>query len=382
MLVTVTPSHDADRPLRIVLAIGSLAVGGTETQLVKLAAGLMARGHEVHVIALRCAGPLQAELQLMGIPTRIFAYGGLRLRNGSGKRSLRVLSREAGQLLAVWRHLKNLRPDVCHAFLFTCYTHVLPLASAAGVPVRVNGRRGAPPPTPTGLLRKVLDLAGHRSSSLYISNSQAIARELTRMEKVRPCRVKVIANCVELPARTADVVRQPPCGIVVANLIGYKGHADLVEALALLEAPPRMCIVGDGPERERLATLIEARRLGHVVELTGAVPDARELLAVHQFAVLPSHAEGLPNAVLEAMAAGLPVIATSVGGVPEVVIDGVTGILVPPKAPAELAAAITRIVASPPLRVKLGSAARQTAERFSVSACAARHEAAYRAQPR
>jgi glycosyltransferase involved in cell wall biosynthesis len=382
VLVTVTPSDDADRPLRIVLAIGSLAVGGTETQLVKLAAGLMARGHEVHVIALRCAGPLQAELQSMGIPTRIFAYSGLRLRDGSGKRSWRLLFGQADQLFAIWRHLKSLRPDVCHAFLFTCYTHVLPLARAAGVPARVNGRRGASPPTPTGVLRKLFDLAGHRSSSLYISNSRAIARELTQVEKVPPHGVKVIANCVELPATTADVVRQPPCGIVVANLIGYKGHADLVEALALLEAPPRMCFVGDGPEREHLAALIEARRLGHVVELRGAVPDARELLAAYQFAVLPSHAEGLPNAVLEAMAAGLPVIATSVGGVPEIVIDGVTGILVPPMAPAELAAAIARIVAGPPLRVKLGSAARRTAERFSVATCAARHEAAYRAQLR
>jgi glycosyltransferase involved in cell wall biosynthesis len=367
-----------DRPLRIVLSIGSLQVGGTESQLVKLAGRLAARGHDVHVVAVRCGGPYERDLRALGVPATVFSYGGLRLRDHTGRRSARVLIAETRKLLGLWRHLRALRPDVCHGFLFTCYTHVLPLAWAAGVPARVNGRRGASPATPTGVLRAVLDFAGHRATNLYVTNSRALGAELVRAEGVPAGRIATIPNGVELPARTADPSRRPARGVVVANLIAYKGHADLVEALALLTEPPEVRLVGEGPERARLTALIRARGLEHVVTLAGAEPDARARLADYQFAVLPSHAEGLPNAVLEAMAAGLPVVATSVGGVPEVLTDGVTGLLVPPHDPAALATAIARLVGDPDLRRAMGAAGRRAAARLSVDECAARHEAVYR----
>jgi glycosyltransferase involved in cell wall biosynthesis len=370
------------RPLRVALAIGSLQVGGTESQLVKLAGGLTARGHEVHVLALGRGGPYEEELRALGVPTRVFGFGGLRLRGADGRRSPRPLLTELGRLLAVWRHLRALRPDVCHAFLFTCYTHVLPLAWLAGVPVRVNGRRGDPPPAPTGALRRLLDLTARRSSTLYVTNSRALSARLTRVDRVPPNRIKMIENGVEPAREAADPARCPPRGIVVANLIAYKGHADLIEAMALLEKPPYLCLVGDGPEHGRLAALVRARRLDHVVTLAGGVPDARALLASFQFAVLPSHQEGLPNAVLEAMAAGLPLVATEVGGVPDVVTDGETGLLVPPRDPSALAKAIERLAADPELRAAMGAAGRRVAARLSVEECAARHEAAYRAPPR
>jgi glycosyltransferase involved in cell wall biosynthesis len=372
-------AQTAARPLRIVLCVGSLQIGGTESQLVKLAGRLTARGNEVHVVAMRSGGPYQKDLRALGVPTRVFSYGGLRMRGPTGRRDPRIPLAETRELIAIWRHLRALRPDVCHAFLFTCYTHVLPLAWLAGVPARVNGRRGASPPTPTGALRAVLDLVGHRSSTLYVTNSHALGAELVRDEKVPTGRIRVIANGVESPDRVADPARDPARGIVVANLIDYKGHADLIEALAQLATPPPIRLVGEGPERERLTALVAARRLGHVVRLVGAVPDARALLADYQFAVLPSHAEGLPNAVLEAMAAGLPVIATRVGGVPEVVADGVTGFLVSPHDPPALAAAIERLTCDPELRRALGAAGRRAAERLTLDECAARHEAAYRA---
>jgi glycosyltransferase involved in cell wall biosynthesis len=374
----MTPARDIGRPLRIVLSIGSLQVGGTESQLVKLAARLAARGHDVHVMAVCHGGPYEESLRNLGIPTRVFGYGGLRLRNGTGKRSPRVLVAETRKLLAMWSHLRRLRPDVCHGFLFTCYTHVLPLAWAAGVPIRVNGRRGASPPTPTGLLRAVLDFIGHHSSTLYVTNSRAQAERLVREENVPAHRVEVIANGVEPHEKHADPSRRPARGIVVANLIAYKGHADLIEALAVLRTPPPLCLVGEGPERGRLTELIRARGLEHVVTLAGAVPDARDLFEHYEFAVLPSHGEGLPNAILEAMAAGLPVIATAVGGVPEIVSDGITGILVPARAPAELAAAIETVAGDPLLRSRMGTAGREHAARLSVDECAARHETVYR----
>lgn len=371
------------RPLRIVLVIGSLRIGGTETQVVRLAVDLRARGHDVHIVAISRGGPLDTELRSAGVGVRVFAYGGLRLRDDDGGwRSPRALLQGAGELLALWRHFRELRADVCHAFGFTCYTIALPLAWVAGVPVRVNGRRGASPQSPTGIRRRALDLASRLSSTVYVCNSRAGARDLGRNEKVPGDRIVVIPNSVGVPTSVADVGQQPPSGVVVANLLYYKGHADLVEALARLETPPHMCFVGDGPERDDLVALIRSRGLEGTVRLAGTVPVASRLLSSYQFAVLPSHVEGLPNAVLEAMAAGLPVIATAVGGVPEIVTDGVTGLLVRPHDPRELAAAIARLAGDPRLRVRLGAQGRRVAERLSVQSAAARHEAVYRADPR
>ncbi|MBC6464928.1 glycosyltransferase [Actinomadura alba] len=375
----MTRSRSGGDRMTIVLAVGSLRLGGTEHQVVKLAVGLRDRGHDVHVIALRYGGPLRSALKAAGVPVRVFAYDGVRQRDGAGRLSPRGSLTHLGRLLALWRYFRSLRPDVCHAFLFGCYTRVLPLAWAAGVPVRVNGRRGATPPSPLGVRREILDFLGRRASSLYVCNSRAGADELVRRERVPARRVVVISNGVDLPDTVADVEGRPARGIVVANLIHYKGHADLVDALTLLARPPKMTFVGEGPERDALTRLVGARGLTGTVELTGAVPDARPLFLAHQFAVLPSHQEGLPNAVLEAMAAGLPVITTTVGGIPEIVTDGVTGLLVPPRDPAALADMIERVAADPGLRLRLGTAARRAAEDFGVPRCAARHEAAYRA---
>lgn len=371
-------ARDDIRPLRIVLVIGSLQIGGTETQVLKLATDLKRRGHDVHVVAISYGGPLESELRASGVGMRVFAHGGLRLKDATGWRSPRELLKEVRELAALRRYFRSLRPDVCHAFGFTCYTIALPLAWSAGVPVRVNGRRGAPPPIPTGIQRKLLELASRLSSTTYICNSHAGARELRRQESVPSRRIAVIPNSVGIPASVANVKRQPPTGVVIANLLPYKGHADLVEALAALEVPPQMCFIGEGPEREKLTVLIKNRGLEHVIHLAGTVRLATRLLQKYQFAVLPSHEEGLPNAALEAMAAGLPIIATAVGGVPEIVADGVNGVLVRPHEPLELAAAIACVTNDPDLRCKLGIEGRRVAERLSAQSTAASHEVAYR----
>jgi glycosyltransferase involved in cell wall biosynthesis len=165
---------------------------------------------------------------------------------------------------------------------------------------------------------------------------------------------------------------------VVASLRAVKGHLDLLAALATLADPPRVCLVGDGPDRAAILAAVDRLGLAGVVELAGHRPDARTVLPGYQFAVLPSHHEGLPNAVLEAMAAGLPVVATAVGAVPDVVADGVTGFVVPPRAPEALAAAIGRLAGDPALRTRFGTAARVRAGDFTVASCVDDHEATYR----
>ncbi|HEV7898102.1 MAG TPA: glycosyltransferase [Planosporangium sp.] len=365
------------RRLRVVLAVGALQVGGTETQLVKLAIGLRERGHDVHVLALSGGGPLETPLHAAGVPVRMFCYAGLAVPWRGGGLSVRGLIDGLRVLGTVWRYLRTLRPDVCHAFLFSCYSLILPLARAAGVPVRASGRRGATPP-PVGSRDLLFHTLGRASSSVVVCNSHDGADEAVRRDRYRPARLRVIPNGVDLPDTLADVAAQPARGVMIANLIAYKGHEDLIAALSRLAWPPPMCLIGDGPERARLAALIGSHGLDGVVELAGARAQASRFLPEYQFAVLASHHEGLPNAVLEAMAAGLPVVATAVGGVPEIISDGETGLLVAPHAPAELAAAIARVAGDPALRVRLGAAAREAAAALSMLTCVERHERLYR----
>ncbi|NJC74293.1 glycosyltransferase [Planosporangium thailandense] len=365
------------RPLRVVLAVGTLRVGGTETQLVKLAVGLRERGHDVHVLALSKGGPLEEPLRAAGVDVRVFGYAGMPLSGAPGYRKVRMVAAGLRELLAVGRHLRALRPDVCHAFLFTGYSLVLPLARAAGVPVRVAGRRGATPP-PVGRRNRLFHALGRGAATAMVCNWRAGAEEAVQRDGYPTDRVRVIPNGVDLPGAHADVTRQPAHGVMIANLIAYKGHDDLLAALASLPAPPRVRLIGDGPQRAHLDQLCRGYGLDDVVEFAGGLRGASRYLPEHQFAVLASHEEGLPNAVLEAMAAGLPVVATTVGGVPELITDGETGLLVPPHAPTELAAAIARLAGDPALRARLGAAAREAATAYSTPACVERHEALYR----
>jgi glycosyltransferase involved in cell wall biosynthesis len=142
----------------------------------------------------------------------------------------------------------------------------------------------------------------------------------------------------------------------------------------------RLLIAGDGPERPRLVSEIARLGLDGAVELLGTRGDVHELLAAADVFVLSSESEGMPMSVLEAMAAGLPVVASAVGGVPEVVRDGETGALVPPRDPVALAEAIRLLVADPALRQRFGDAGRRRVEReFAVADFRRAHLELYRA---
>ncbi|MGC8834369.1 MAG: glycosyltransferase family 4 protein, partial [Armatimonadota bacterium] len=129
-----------------------------------------------------------------------------------------------------------------------------------------------------------------------------------------------------------------------------------------------LVLVGDGPERKNLANLCSALRLNDRVRLVGFAPDAGELIAAFDILTLPSLSEGLPNVVLEAYAKAVPIVASAVGGVPEVVHHGETGLLVKPKDPGALASAIAKLLASPSEAQRMGRAGFElVANRFSTA---------------
>jgi glycosyltransferase involved in cell wall biosynthesis len=210
-------------------------------------------------------------------------------------------------------------------------------------------------------------------ATVVIANSERVARDVHKRELVRHRRVTVIYNGVDIPEGSADAGRQPPTAVVVANLIHYKGHADLLRALTAVRAPLTVRLIGDGPERASLEMLTESLGLSERVTFEGARKSAAAAFLEAQIAILPSHEEGLPNAVLEAMAAGVPVVATSVGGLPELVVDDVTGFLVPARSPTALASAIEELAGNPAMRRRMGSAGRARARNFAWTTCTDRH---------
>jgi glycosyltransferase involved in cell wall biosynthesis len=150
------------------------------------------------------------------------------------------------------------------------------------------------------------------------------------------------------------------------SLTKEKGHADLIRAAALLHRRKlsdfRVVLAGDGPERESLIRLARKLDVEREVTVAGFQKNIRPYYRLVTLLALASHSEGFPNVMLEAMAAGLPIAATSVGGIPEALGDNVTGLMVPPGEPESLANAMLGLLIDPGLRISLAAAANKKAE--------------------
>jgi glycosyltransferase involved in cell wall biosynthesis len=177
-------------------------------------------------------------------------------------------------------------------------------------------------------------------------------------------RTLVIHNAVDVAAFAApDRPRGIPQVVSIGRFAFPKDFATLVEALTATRADYRAAFVGEGPLLPEIAATIRQRGLTERIDLLGNRGDVRGVLASADVFVLSSRSEGFPVSILEAMAAGLPVVATDVGGVAESVIDGETGLLVPPGDPGALAAALDRLLTDGALRLGLGAAGRERVRR-------------------
>jgi glycosyltransferase involved in cell wall biosynthesis len=267
------------------------------------------------------------------------------------------------------------------------YTNVLGTLAArlAGVPVvvtRVDLNHAV-----DGVRREVLRLASRQADRVLV-NALCI-RDLALREGVEPDRVVVVRNGLDVAAFDRAARRAPdppvpePGGIAcVANMHHpVKGQLDLLMALKeVVRTRPEahLVLVGDGirrPYLERSAAQLGVADRCHFV---GHRLDGPSILSRAALAVSASYSEGISNAILEAMAARLPVVATAVGGSPELVRDGVNGFLVPPGAPAALARRILDLLASAPLRARMGEKGRRVAEReFSIAQMRTSYDALY-----
>ncbi|WP_432837673.1 glycosyltransferase [Dactylosporangium sp. CA-092794] len=341
--------------LRVCLVIGQLGLGGTEKQVVLLADGLRRRGVDVTVVVLTTEGPREAALREAGVPV---VYLGLVPVPG-----WRAVAQLAGALVRLTRYFIGARPHLVHAFLFHSYVLTAPAARLAGVPVVVAGRRSLDDFKRGHHWALAAERIANRLTHLLVANAYAVADCVRTTERVPARKVRVIYNGLpeqafnEAEPALLDTGR--PVVLCVANLKPGKGHASLLEAGRLLRKrrlPCTFVFAGFGPEHAELARRAAELRLD--VRLLGARQDVDRLIARADVVVLASMSEGMPNAVMEAMAAGRPVVATSVGGTPELLGDG-RGILVRPGDARGLADAVAKVLGDPDRAREMGRAARR-----------------------
>lgn len=374
--MAVTKNRPADIPL-VVHLIYRLDFGGLETLLVDCINHMPPERYRHAVVCLTGYTEFADKITRPGV-------------------ELYALDKQPGLGLGIhvklFKLLRRLRPAVLHTYNFACAEYAAP-AWLAGVPVRVHAEHGRDASDPQGLnpkhnfLRRALVPFIDR----YVPVSHDLHRWLKDVVRIPAAKAELIMNGVDtvrfapqLPAAVTPWAGQDVFVIgTVGRLQDVKDQASLIEAFALLRARGanervRLAIVGDGPLREKLAQ--KARELG-VLELIwfpGARNDIPELMRAFDVFALSSIAEGTPVTLLEAMACGLPVVATKVGGIPEVVQEGVNGALVPASNPAALADALEKYVEDAVRVAAHGAAARTAIERhYSVAAMVGAYTALY-----
>lgn len=352
--------------IRIVYFITSLESGGTERQLALLLEGLSGDTYEKHIVCLSGLGPL--EEQFADACTSITDIKYPRLRQ-NGRIIWKNLPTTVTSVLKLVMVLRKVRPDILHTLIPVCNVMGAIAGKLAGVPVIVCSRLSLGNYRDRNPVFARLENFTDRFFTLIHCKSEGIKDDVTRREPVDPDRLRVIYNGTRVesyskafdkePLRTSLGLKidQPVVGMV-ANLKRYKGHHDVISAIpAILRKHPKthFLFVGrdDGIQQELVEQAVKSGVSGHII-FTGERHDVPKLLQVMTLLVSASHEEGFSNTIIEAMASGLPVVATRVGGNLEQVADGITGYLVEPHSPAEIAESVNALLDDPNLIHKMG----------------------------
>ncbi len=337
-------------PVRLLFLVTTFDRGGAEKIIVRLARHLPRDRYAVAVAALQGrSGRIAADLAAARVPAH-----DLRMRT----------KLDPGGALRLRALLRRERIEVLYSFLFHGNLMARLVGGWCRVPVRISAERIA---GWDGRLRRLLNRLTAGLATRVVAVSEAVRDETARALRVAPERIAVIPNGVDTQEFTpaSRPVEAPVIGCT-GRLHRKNGHPTLLDAFAAVrQALPeaRLLLVGDGPERGSLERTVARRGWGEAVTFAGEQAEVRPWLHRMAVYVQPSIAEGISNSILEAMACGLPVVATRVGGTPEVVEDGVSGLLVPPKDSAALAIALVTLLGDPSRRAAMGAAGRDRVAR-------------------
>jgi glycosyltransferase involved in cell wall biosynthesis len=355
-----------DNGRAILHIVSSLGVGGMERMLLQLATAQQKAGHRVSVLALR-PGPLEQEAAERSIRAQVFSSNTGRL----------------GRSLEALRFFKTMRPDIVHVHNPTSlhYAVLSKLVSRAAIVVTLHGDQDTHARLGSSFewwltsaavivshaAGRTLRLPSHAGRLIVVHNGIGVVADDPGQRAAARAELNAGESCI---------------GILVARIDGRKGHATLLKSLTTLDELRNtltLWVAGDGSERAAAETQAAQLGLGpERVRFLGRRSDIDRLLNAADFFVLPSDIEGLPLSILEAMSHGLAIVASNVGGIPEIIQHDINGLLVPPGDDAALAAAIRRVATDPALRRRLGDAARERANTtFSLSAMVDKYDQVY-----
>jgi glycosyltransferase involved in cell wall biosynthesis len=358
-------------PIRILFLTTSPQLAGAEKQLYLLASRLDRARYEIHVVTLKGEqeGRLLEALRNNGIKTT----------------SLNISHKwELWKLIQLWKLLKTFQPDILQSFLFFDNIVARIIGRMAHVPLIISGQRNAN--TSTGL-RFILDRLTLPLAHHIVSNSEAGMRLLRNQHSFESHKMCVIHNGINtaIPKHPdVEKLRSHAQQKLHIGFVGYltkqKGVDVLLKALVKLKqshADVYCSIIGDGPELESLTKEVVVQQLQDTVGFLGKQEQAVGLMPAFDVLVLPSLWEGLPNVIMEAMAQGIPVIATNVGGVPELIQTEVTGLLIEPQNVDALVQAIVTMC-DPSVREPMGMSAKSSiAQQFTLETMVEQYDQLY-----
>jgi glycosyltransferase involved in cell wall biosynthesis len=351
---------------KICFIIDNLKIAGTQKHLLRLVDGLASKGYSTEIISL---GVNDGNL-IKDIDAPITYF----------KMDYIWQPRFWLDFVRLVRFLSKNKPYIVHTYLNTSNVFGVLAAKIAQISIIISSRRDL------GQFRSnfigEIESFTARLSNKVICASEAIRQNVALRERVDLKKISIINNGVasQLPLdyKTSELLIKETLGIshkdsvvgIIGSLFCIKGHGDFIEAarLVLNEIPDvKFLIVGAGPLRNSLESVVHNQQLEEKIEFLGQRNDISELLSIMDVSANASYSEGMSNTILESMAVGVPVVATAVDGNLETVVNGETGLLVPPRNPQAMAKAIIRILKDKDLAVKMGQNARKLVEeKFSL----------------
>lgn len=374
-----------------------IVYGGMSLHVLSLSRGLRNLGHQVEVLSM-CDGPLATEFRREGIPIDVIDF----LATKTRKEPL-IINRS---IRYIRDYINESRPDIVHTHGPRAHFLAGRALPGAGRPVSVASMHGSYRQFTVGddgelgglksWIKKLqyggIDRLTARNFDMTVAVCRATRDEMVNALRIPPEKVRVIHNGIEeqrVDASRREELRREfgfndshVVVVCVGRIAFHKGLRVLLDAMeqtAALEPAARFLFVGEGPMENELKLRVENGSLKGKAVFAGSRKDAVAIIAASELLVMPSLSEGLPITLLESASVGRPMVATDVGGMPEVVMAEETGLLVPPRDSAGLAGAMVRLIGDKPLRDRMGAAARELWEKeFTAELMVGRFESLYR----
>ena len=314
---------------KIIFLLDQLNLAGAQKRAANLAKGLDRDRFDVQIVCLFGGGPLQPEIEAAGIDLVLLDFS-------PNSRSLRNVSR----LWNLSRRLRRERPRILHAFSYWSGVYGSIAGLLASVPVIITSRVSQYDLRPQGPIFRMIERVLNPLASAVTTISEAVSKDTIEIEGIPAHKIELVYNGVELSGGSETLDREAFRGslgvspedavvVMVANFFPYKRHETLLRAACgiLADRPKtKFLMLGrESDEIENLKKMAADRGIASNIRWLGARKDVADILSIADIGVLCSESEALGNSILEYMDAGLPVVATETGGIPEMVLDGITG---------------------------------------------------------